>query len=258
MLRSTSCDTFAACGAESWPFEKRNFLQLCSETETDITMSDTPADSQSTTTRVWLCEDNERFRRTLCSAINQIDSLSCDQSLGSVEDTLAQMTESEAPDVLLLDIGLPGMDGISALPSLRAAAPGTRIVILTVFDDHDKVFRAVCAGADGYLLKTSTVERIGEAIREVASGGASMNPEIARKVLDVFSGKRETHNGPALTDRETEVLRHVVRGMTKKEVAAELDLSRHTVDSHLRNIYQKLHVNNRAGAVAAALREGLV
>ena len=221
-------------------------------------MSDTPADSQSTTTRVWLCEDNERFRRTLCSAINQIDSLSCDQSLGSVEDTLAQITESGPPDVLLLDIGLPGKDGISALPSLRAAAPGTRIVILTVFDDHDKVFRAVCAGADGYLLKTSTVERIGEAIREVASGGASMNPEIARKVLDVFSGKRETHNGPALTDRETEVLRHVVRGMTKKEVAAELDLSRHTVDSHLRNIYQKLHVNNRAGAVAAALREGLV
>jgi DNA-binding NarL/FixJ family response regulator len=221
-------------------------------------MSDAPTDSDSTPTKVWLCEDNERFRRTLCSAINQIDSLSCDQSLGSVEDTLSRIGEAGAPDVLLLDIGLPGMDGISALPSLRAAAPGTRIVILTVFDDHDKVFRAVCAGADGYLLKTSTVERIGEAIREVANGGASMNPEIARKVLDVFSGKREKQNGPALTDREIEVLRHVVRGMTKKEVAAELELSRHTVDSHLRNIYQKLHVNNRAGAVAAALREGLV
>jgi DNA-binding NarL/FixJ family response regulator len=221
-------------------------------------MPDSPADSEDRITNVWLCEDNERFRRTLCAAINQIENLNCEQSLGSVEDTLSRITESGPPDVLLLDIGLPGMDGISALPSLRSAAPGTRIVILTVFDDHDKVFRAVCAGADGYLLKTSTVERIGEAIREVASGGASMNPEIARKVLDVFAGKRETHNGPALTDRETEVLRLVVKGMTKKEVATELDLSRHTVDSHLRNIYQKLHVNNRAGAVAAALREGLV
>ena len=221
-------------------------------------MPDSPADSEDRITNVWLCEDNERFRRTLCAAINQIENLNCEQSLGSVEYTLSRITESGPPDVLLLDIGLPGMDGISALPSLRSAAPGTRIVILTVFDDHDKVFRAVCAGADGYLLKTSTVERIGEAIREVASGGASMNPEIARKVLDVFAGKRETHNGPALTDRETEVLRLVVKGMTKKEVATELDLSRHTVDSHLRNIYQKLHVNNRVGAVAAALREGLV
>ena len=221
-------------------------------------MSDMTSDTTSKTTSVWLCEDNERFRRTLCSAINQIDGLVCNASLGSVEDTLSQLSVSDAPDVLLLDIGLPGMDGISALPSLRAAAPGTQIVILTVFDDHDKVFRAVCAGADGYLLKTSTVERIGDAIREVGSGGASMNPEIARKVLDLFSGKRETHTGPSLTEREQEVLRLVVRGMTKKEIAGELDLSRHTVDSHLRNIYQKLHVNNRAGAVAAALREGLV
>ena len=125
-------------------------------------MSDVTSDSSSATTTVWLCEDNERFRRTLCSAINQIDRLVCNASLGSVEETLRQIKESGPPDVLLLDIGLPGMDGISALPSLRSAAPGTRIVILTVFDDHDKVFRAVCAGADGYLLKTSTVERIGE------------------------------------------------------------------------------------------------
>ncbi|MHC4877916.1 MAG: LuxR C-terminal-related transcriptional regulator [Planctomycetota bacterium] len=207
---------------------------------------------------VWLCEDNERFRRSLDIAINQIDGLSCEASLGSVEDTLEQIARSGPPQVLLLDIGLPGMDGISGLPKLREAAPDAKIVILTVFDEHDKVFRAVCAGADGYLLKTSTVERIGEAIQEVVSGGASMNPEIARKVLDVFSGKRPQHSGPGLTDRELDVLRLVVRGMTKKEIASELGLSTHTVDTHLRNIYQKLHVNNRAGAVAAAMREGLV
>lgn len=207
--------------------------------------------------RVWLCEDNERFRRSLCAAINQIDGLSCDSSMGSVEETLERLSSNDPPDVLLLDIGLPGIDGISGLPQLRSAAPDAKIVILTVFDDHDKVFRAVCAGADGYLLKTSTVERIGEAIQEVSQGGASMNPEIARKVLDVFARKRNNQHD-SLTEREREVLRLIVRGLTKKEVATELDLSRHTVDSHLRNIYQKLHVHNRAGAVATAIREGLV
>ena len=207
--------------------------------------------------RVWLCEDNERFRRSLCAAINQIDGLSCDSSMGSVEETLERLGSNGPPDVLLLDIGLPGMDGISGLPQLRSAAPDAKMVILTVFDDHDKVFRAVCAGADGYLLKTSTVERIGEAIQEVSQGGASMNPEIARKVLDVFARKRDNQHD-SLTEREREVLRLIVRGLTKKEVATELDLSRHTVDSHLRNIYQKLHVHNRAGAVATAIREGLV
>lgn len=207
---------------------------------------------------VWLCEDNERFRRTLCAAINQIEGVVCTESLGSVEDTLRQLNRNPQPQVLLLDIGLPGMDGISGIPRVRACAPNTKIVILTVFDDHDKVFRAVCAGADGYLLKTSTVERISEAIREVAGGGASMNPEIARKVLDLFTHKPPAQSDGGLTERELEVLRLCVRGHTKKEIAANLDLSQHTIDSHLRNIYQKLHVNNRAGAVAAALRDGLV
>lgn len=223
-------------------------------------MNSSPASVSEATgsVKVWLCEDNERFRRTLCAAINQIEGVSCTASLGSVEDTLRELNHNTPPDVLLLDIGLPGMDGISGLPRLRSMAPGTKIVILTVFDDHDKVFRAVCAGADGYLLKTSSVERISEAIREVCGGGASMNPEIARKVLDLFMNKPPAHSDAGLSERELDVLRLVVRGHTKKEIAAALDLSQHTVDSHLRNIYQKLHVNNRAGAVAAALRDGLV
>jgi len=159
---------------------------------------------------------------------------------------------------LLLDIGLPGVDGITGLPKLKAAAPDTRVVILTVFDDQDRVFRAVCAGADGYLLKTSSIDRIGDAIREVAAGGASMNPEIARKVLNTLTKQNTKHSDTMLTEREQDVLRLVVRGLTKKEIARELTLSPHTVDSHLRNIYQRLHVNNRAGAVAAALRDGLI
>jgi len=207
---------------------------------------------------VWLVEDNERLRRTLRDAINDADGIECSADHGSLEYAMTHLKDHPAPQVLLLDIGLPGVDGITGLPKLKAAAPDTRVVILTVFDDQDRVFRAVCAGADGYLLKTSSIDRIGDAIREVAAGGASMNPEIARKVLNTLTKQNTKHSDTMLTEREQDVLRLVVRGLTKKEIARELTLSPHTVDSHLRNIYQRLHVNNRAGAVAAALRDGLI
>ncbi len=210
--------------------------------------------------RVWLIEDNERLRATLARAINQIPGLHCDADFCAVEPALAQLAGGNAPHVVLLDIGLPGIDGITGLPKLKTAAPQMKVIILTVFDDHDRVFRAVCAGADGYLLKTSPMDRIGEALREVSRGGASMNPEIARKVLDLFNNQKpqKTQGDQGLTERELEVLKLIVAGLTKKEVAARMQLSQHTVDTHLRNIYQKLHVNNRAGAVATAIRERLV
>ncbi len=214
--------------------------------------------TESKQLRVWLVEDNESFRRNLKLAIKGIDGIECTGDFGSLEATLDRLKSAIAPHVLLLDIGLPGMDGITGLPKLKQAAPDTKLVILTVFDDHDRVFKAVCAGADGYLLKTSSIELIGEAIFEVANGGASMNPEIARKVLDSLNHQRVKMTDQSLTDREQDVLRLVVQGLTKKEIAKDLFLSYHTVDSHLRNIYQKLHVHNRAGAVAAALRDGLV
>ncbi len=210
--------------------------------------------------RVWLIEDNERLRATMARAINQIPGLRCDADYCAVEPALLQLASGAPPHVVLLDIGLPGIDGITGLPKLKQAAPQLKVVILTVFDDHDRVFRAVCAGADGYLLKTSPMDRIGEALREVSRGGASMNPEIARKVLDLFNNQKPQRaaSDQGLTERELEVLRLIVAGLTKKEVAVRMDLSQHTVDTHLRNIYQKLHVNNRAGAVATAIRERLV
>ncbi len=216
------------------------------------------SESENDPIRVWLVEDNERLRRTLRVSIDGLDGVQCDGDFGNLEDAIAACKKSPPPTVLLLDIGLPGVDGITGLPGLKVAAPSTRVVILTVFDDQDRVFRAVCAGADGYLLKTSPIDRIGEAIREVAAGGASMNPEIARKVLNTLTKQSTKKDDSSLTDRETEVLRLVVQGLTKKEIAKELNLSAHTIDSHLRNIYGKLHVNNRAGAVAAAIRDGLV
>jgi DNA-binding NarL/FixJ family response regulator len=215
-------------------------------------------DATTSPIRVWLVEDNERFRRTLRLSINQIAGVACTSDHGSLEAALEELADGQPPDVVLLDIGLPGVDGISGLPRLKQAAPGTKMVILTVFDDHDRVFQAMCAGADGYLLKTSSIQHVEESIREVAAGGASMNSQIARKVLDALTKQRKQTSDQALTEREQEVLRLVVQGLTKKGIAGKLDLSTHTVDSHLRNIYQKLQVNNRSAAVAAAMRDRLV
>jgi DNA-binding NarL/FixJ family response regulator len=215
-------------------------------------------DATAAPIRVWLVEDNERFRRTLRLSINLIAGVNCTSDHGSLEAALEELVAAPPPDVVLLDIGLPGVDGISGLPRLKQAAPGTKVVILTVFDDHERVFQAMCAGADGYLLKTSSIQHVEESIREVAAGGASMNSQIARKVLDALTKQRKPAADQALSEREQEVLRLVVQGLTKKGIAGKLDLSTHTVDSHLRNIYQKLQVNNRSAAVAAAMRDRLV
>ncbi|WP_254509303.1 response regulator [Anatilimnocola floriformis] len=208
--------------------------------------------------RVWLVEDNERFRRTLRRSMETLAGIDCSADFPSLEAAFAQLEQPAKPDVILLDIGLPGVSGIAGLPKLKQLAPAAKVVILTVFDDHERVFQAVCAGADGYLLKTSSINRVEEAVREVAAGGASMNPDIARKVLDALTNQRKKPADEELSEREQEVLRLVVEGLTKKGIAGKLDLSTHTVDSHLRNIYQKLHVNNRSAAVAAAMRDGLV
>jgi len=129
--------------------------------------------------------------------------------------------------------------------------------MLTVFDDHDKIFKAICAGASGYLLKTSPVEKIIESIREAQDGGAPMTPRVARSVLDMFSRSSPPHQDYGLTAREQKILELMTQGLIKKEIADQLTLSYHTVDTHLRNIYSKLHVHTRTGAVSKALKEKL-
>jgi DNA-binding NarL/FixJ family response regulator len=207
---------------------------------------------------VWLVEDNEPFRRMLARTINSLRVYRCDHAYASAEAALEKLQVEEQPQLILLDIGLPGMDGVTALTHLRQLAPNCKLVMLTVFDDHDRIFGAVCGGADGYLLKTSSADEIARAIGEVLAGGASMTPQIARKVLDLMSHKKSMPSDVGLTSREADVLRAVVQGLTKLEIGQSLKISSHTVDTHLRSIYQKLHVNNRAGAVAAAMRQRLV
>jgi DNA-binding NarL/FixJ family response regulator len=153
---------------------------------------------------------------------------------------------------------LPGINGIDALARLRQLAPKTAIVILTVFEDDDKIFRAICAGASGYLLKTANTEDIAAAIRSAAAGGSPINPTIARRVLDMLGKDNPPQKDYGLTAREKDILQLLVQGHSTKEAAAQLKISYHTADGYIREIYEKLQVNTRSGVVAKALKEGLL
>lgn len=208
--------------------------------------------------RVWLIEDHADSRRVLMRVLNRTALMECPCAFSTCEEALEALRTQPPPDVILLDVGLPGMSGIEGIPRLKELSPRTHIIMLTVFDDPEKVFNAICAGASGYLLKSSDEDAIATAVNEVLKGGAPMNPRIARLVLDAFAARVRPARDYGLSERERQVLELMVQGLVKKEIADRLGLSYHTVDNHLRNIYAKLHVNTRGGAVAKALSEHLV
>lgn len=212
---------------------------------------------QPASSSVWLVEDNHNFRNTVARVLTNVEGIDCSQHFSNAEDALDAMVSGGVPDVVLLDVQLPGQDGIEAIQKMKSLSPSTRVVILTAFNDHDKVFRAICVGASGYLLKTSPVEKIVESIHEVLAGGAPMTPQVANSVLQMFTKMARPKQDYGLTVREQQILQLMVEGLIKKEIADKLALSYHTVDTHLRNIYTKLHVHNCTGAVAKALKEHL-
>jgi DNA-binding NarL/FixJ family response regulator len=208
---------------------------------------------------ILLIEDNKIFRKTLGDIINKSGKMICQHAYGSCEDALQAIEEEDlAPAVILLDIGLPGMNGVQGIPHLKKMIPGAKIIILTIHDDDDNVFNAICAGADGYLLKDSSSEKIVEQISEVQSGGAPMNAHIASKILDMFKKMAPSQGEYHLTNREREILKYLVDGLAKKEISDKLFISYHTVDNHVRNIYEKLEVHSSSSAVAKALKENLL
>ena len=216
-----------------------------------------PESASEPTCEVWLVEDNESYRTAALRVVSGIEGVHAARGFKSCEAALTAIRDHTRPDIVFLDVGLPGMSGIEGIPQLKASAPGVQIVVLTVFDDAAKVFRAICAGADGYLLKGSSFDGVRDALREVRRGGSPMNGRIAKMVLQAFPKTNVPQPDYSLTPREREILEALVRGLTKKEIAAQLDVSFHTVDFHQRSIYQKLHVNTRTGAVAKALKERL-
>ena len=229
-------------------------------TETEFTTKAEVDDHAQSTppVTVWLIEDNPNFRTTLSRVVNGMAGMKCSNQFSNAEDALDALHAGAVPDVVLLDVGLPGLNGLDAIKQIKILSPTTRIVMLTVFDDHEKVFKAVCAGASGYLLKPSNTASIVRSIKEAISGGAPMTPQVAKSVLDMLSGRAAPKPVQILTSREQSVLRLMSQGQGMKGIAEELDVSYHTVDSHLRNIYAKLHVHASTAAVAKAVKEGLL
>ncbi len=207
---------------------------------------------------VMVVEDDQLYRESIQELINESRRLSCNYACESCEDAFTVMEDDFVPEVVLLDIELPGMSGIEGIRHFKQRSPASRILMLTVFDDDDKIFNAICHGASGYLLKTTTSEDIAKYITDVVSGGAAMSPTVAARVLLMFTQFSTPTKEYGLTSREKEILQHLVNGMSKKHIASHLHLSPFTVDTHLKNIYAKLHVHSQVDVVAKALRERLI
>ncbi len=213
---------------------------------------------ESTPLRVAIVEDETRTRDGLAALVTSTEGLRLVGAWSSMEEALPAL-ERDPPAILLADIGLPGMNGIEGLRRLRAAHPDVLALMLTVHSEDEHVFEAICAGAVGYLLKDTAPERLVEAMRELAAGGAPMSPEIARKVLSLFSRVAPPRaSDHLLTEREMEVLRAFTDGHSYKTAARALSLSIDTIRFHVRGIYAKLHVHSKSEAVLLALRKGLL
>jgi len=209
--------------------------------------------------RVTIFEDNTNLRRGLCTLINGSVGFECVGAFGNCDNLAKNITDTK-PDVVLMDIGLPGMDGIEAVKILKSQFPDIKILMETIFEDDEKVFYSICNGAEGYILKNTPPSRILEAIREIHEGGAPMTPSIASKVLAMFKAgtsfsKDESYD---LTSRETEVLKYLVDGMSYKMIAEKCFVSLDTVSCHIKSIYRKLHVHSKSEAVSKAIKGKIV
>ena len=205
-----------------------------------------------------IVEDQREIRESLADLIDTTEGYHCTATYASMEAALARIGD-ELPDVVLVDIGLPGMSGIEGIAILKRRFPSLQLLMLTIYDDDDRIFEALCAGATGYLLKKTPSARLLEGIRESVEGGSPMSPEVARKVVRLFRDVRPPKKADYdLTPHETRILGMLVEGHNYKTAAAELGVSVNTIAFHMKRIYEKLQVHSKSEAVARALRNGLI
>lgn len=204
--------------------------------------------------RIGIVEDEKAFREAVREYFSAQKEFSCQLAYESAENFLSQLREDNLPDVVLMDIGLPGMSGISAIKLLKERYPDIDIIMLTVYHDPDKIFRSLCAGATGYLLKTTPMSEIREAIAAVYAGGSPMSHQIARKVTEFFHSQSPVKPESSLTSKEKEVITGLVEGLSYKIIANEMNVTIETIRSHIKNIYRKLHVHSKAEVISKSFR----
>lgn len=204
--------------------------------------------------RLAIVEDNTALKQSLEQLFNRTSNMKCVVSLNNLLNVVSEFQKTE-PDIVLMDIGLPSINGIEGVRTVKSNFENIQVIMFTVFEDDEKIFEAIRSGASGYLLKKTPPEEILEAIKELYDGGAPMSPSIARKVIQAFQAKPSTVlEDHQLTAREKEILYALVDGLSYKKIAEKYFVSIHTVRSHISSIYAKLHVNSKAQAVAKVLQ----
>ncbi|MBX2923965.1 MAG: response regulator transcription factor [Chitinophagaceae bacterium] len=209
--------------------------------------------------KVAIFEDNKVLRESLAQLVNSREDMYCTGAFADANKILRSMQAAD-PDVVLMDINMPGTSGIEAVQIIKEKFPNVQILMQTVFEENDKIFAALCAGASGYMLKKTSPQKMIEAIHETYNGGAPMAPSIAAKVLEMFRHQSATTKNEFidLSDREKEILGWLVKGKSYQGIAESCFLSIDTVKTHVRHIYEKLHVHSKSEAVAKAIQQKLV
>jgi DNA-binding NarL/FixJ family response regulator len=207
--------------------------------------------------RLVIVEDDSLLLENLKLLLSGEPGIVVGGAFSSAEDALHAL-KMAAPDVMLADLGLPGMSGIDLIKKVKEEMPGVEILAHTVFEDRENVFSAIKAGASGYILKGSSPREIVEAIHELHKGGAPMSPKIARKVIHEFQDENITSEQYILSQREKDVVRCIEEGLTYKEISTKLKISSHTVHTHIKNIYEKLHAKDRGDALIKARKTGII
>lgn len=203
---------------------------------------------------VGIVEDDEQIRKAVQTYISRQENFSCEWAFGSIEELLANLNDKNVPNVIIMDLGLPGMSGIDGIKLVKEKYPDVDIVVFSVYNDTKRIFDSLCAGATGYLLKNTPLDEIKEGIELLSKGGSPMSPQIARKVIDHFNPTTKKKTESVLSPKEKEIVVGLVDGLSYKLIADRMDISIETVRFHIKNIYRKLHVHGKAEVISKSLR----